>query len=251
MTGDITLYGLAKRRDHTEPNWSAFVWKTKVDLAILGVPYTSVDKSFHQIKYELPEVFGTPTVMVPTIKVGEEYITDSWTIAEWLESKYATPEKSLFGSAEGKAFARFTEIWADTTLAAELRPLVMPLVYSVLDDESAAYFLRTKFGDDKPRLLSLRDKLSDPEYVAAHWASVRKQIKTVESLLAKHKAAGKKLWLTGEAPTHADANVFGWYAFTRLSEDFREGWEHEDLPLVGEWIKNITELLGEEKLIGA
>jgi hypothetical protein len=50
-----------------------------------------------------------------------------------LEDKYAKPAgKSLFGGSDGgKALAKFIEGWANTTLAADLRPLIGPKVSAV------------------------------------------------------------------------------------------------------------------------
>lgn len=50
-----------------------------------------------------------------------------------LEDKYAKPAgKSLFGGSDaGKALAKFIEGWANTTLAADLRPLIGPKVSPV------------------------------------------------------------------------------------------------------------------------
>lgn len=55
------------------------------ELSILGVTYIGVNKSFSEIRYLFEEVMN-PNVTVPTItiKVGDEYITGSWKIAQWV-----------------------------------------------------------------------------------------------------------------------------------------------------------------------
>ena len=46
---------------------------------------------------------------------GERTVSDSWTIASYLEETY--PDRpSLFGGATGKALARFVNNWADAVV---------------------------------------------------------------------------------------------------------------------------------------
>lgn len=51
---------------------------------ILGVKVDSEKRDFHLIRTQLAEETGNDKVTVPTLKVGDEYITDSWVIAEWV-----------------------------------------------------------------------------------------------------------------------------------------------------------------------
>ncbi|WVQ81676.1 hypothetical protein IAT38_003801 [Cryptococcus sp. DSM 104549] len=250
-SNDLILYGLVPKAHQSGPTVSPYVWKTKVGLAILGVKYTMDCKSFYEIRYELSKECGNPDVTVPTIKSGNEYITDSGVIADWLESKYGTPEKSLFGSPEGRAFARFVETWGNTVFGGELIRFIAVQTYSQLDERSSAY-MRSKYGGgDDTGLKAAAVQMQAPEFVSALWGRLRKHLSLVESILAKNKAEGKKLFLTGQGPTHADANLFGWYALSRLHAGYAECWESPELPLVGEWVKSITELLGDEKLPSA
>lgn len=45
-----------------------------------------------------------------------------------LEAKHGSAEKSVFGGQVGKEFAKFIEIWSNTTLANEFRPLIASAV---------------------------------------------------------------------------------------------------------------------------
>ncbi|WVQ92520.1 hypothetical protein IAS59_006331 [Cryptococcus gattii] len=120
MSTAITLFGLVTKPNDTRPIFSSFVWMIKADFAcvlwsfILGVTYIGVNKSFSEIRYLFEDVMN-PNVTIPTItiKVGDEYITGSWKIAQWL-SKYLDQQ----------------------TLAAEVRPFIAPTVYKMLDPES-------------------------------------------------------------------------------------------------------------------
>lgn len=51
---------------------------------MLGIPYNLVGRTFAQIRGEFEKETGNPKVSVPTIKVGNEWVTDSFAIAEWV-----------------------------------------------------------------------------------------------------------------------------------------------------------------------
>jgi hypothetical protein len=54
-----------------------------------------------------------------------------------LEEKYAAiTGKSLFGGESGKSLAKFVEVWSNTELGGELRPLIFPGVGRQTDDQS-------------------------------------------------------------------------------------------------------------------
>lgn len=50
------------------------------------MPYELKGKTFAQIRGEFEKETGNPKVSVPTIKVGDEWVTDSWKIAEWVSA---------------------------------------------------------------------------------------------------------------------------------------------------------------------
>ncbi|WVQ77890.1 hypothetical protein IAR50_007595 [Cryptococcus sp. DSM 104548] len=245
---ELELFGLGTKPQDPLPNFSPFVWMTKVDLAILGLSYKTNNKSFCEIRYELSKTVGDPDVTVPTLKVGDTFLQDSFQIALWLDDKYGK-NNTLFGPSQGAiAHTQFLEQWARWTLAEPILCLVGPAMYYRLDPSSAVYYLRTKFGDDLPSLESLAQKASDPAYASSQWALVRSALKPIDKLLEAHGAKGKKLFFDGEKPTHADAIVFGWYAYARLVDGWEEGWESEDTGYVGKWLRNMTEIVSEKEL---
>jgi len=68
-------------------------------------------------------------------------------------------------------------------------------------------------------------------------------------MLSRQKSKGNGLWLTGKGPSHADAELFGWYVFGKVNPVVvKEVWNHADLPLVGEWVKGMEQLVGAEAL---
>lgn len=86
MTKDaspIPLYGLSLEEGQNI-NVGPYAWKTEVDLSTLGVPYELKGKTFAQIRGEFEKETGNPKVSVPTLKTEDGWITDSWTIAEYV-----------------------------------------------------------------------------------------------------------------------------------------------------------------------
>lgn len=71
----------------------------------------------------------------------------------------------------------------------------------------------------------------------------REKLQLVEDLLKFHKGN----YILGGEASHADALVFGWYAFSSLNPILiKEVWE--GLPLVKSWAERIKGLVGEEEL---
>ncbi|OCF43031.1 hypothetical protein I317_03124 [Kwoniella heveanensis CBS 569] len=217
---------------------SPHVWKTKLDLALLGLDVNTSGKTFPQIRGELSEITKNPAVTVPTIEVDGQYTTDSWKIAEYLEEEHGTADKSVFGgSPAGKDFAKFIEIWSNTTFANELRPLVGASIFDQFDAPSKEYFIKSKFGGDQAKHSGLVEKFKDSSALEAQLSSARKQLATIESLLSYKKEKGQPLWLIGSGASHADFCLFGWYASSSLHPAVENGvWRHDENPLVGEWL---------------
>jgi len=66
--------------------------------SILGVKVTSEKRDFHLIRTELAKETGNKDVTVPTLKVGGEYITDSWVIAEWVSDGFGSAIAAVSGT---------------------------------------------------------------------------------------------------------------------------------------------------------
>ncbi|WWC90318.1 uncharacterized protein L201_005251 [Kwoniella dendrophila CBS 6074] len=240
-----TLYQLVG--DASNPDGrviSPHVWKTKLDLAFFKQEVTNSSKTFPQIRGELAELTKNQSVTVPTIEVDGEFITDSWEIAEYLEEQHGTPEKSLFGgSKEGKEFAKFIEIWSNTTLANELRPLVGASITKHFDSESKTYFIKSKFGGDIRKHSELIDKFEIKEELEKQLSAARNRLNVINDLLKYKKENKEQLYLLGgNQPSHADFLLFGWYTSSTLHPAVEKGvWRHEDIPLVGEWLDLILD----------
>lgn len=83
----------------------------------------------------------------------------------------------------------------------------------------------------------MRHNASDPSYVTIRCAAVRSELKIIETLLGNDR-----VFLMGSDPSHADACLFGWYAFSRVNRDLvTEVWEHHSLPKVSRWVGSMLE----------
>ncbi|KAL7422865.1 hypothetical protein Q5752_002162 [Cryptotrichosporon argae] len=229
----VTCYGL-RPSTSWDTNMSPHVWKTAADFAFLGIEYNIELLTFLEIRGDFEQTTGTPGVTVPTIKTADGYTTDSWKIAEKLEADYAKDGKSLFGSEEGKALAKLLEIWGNTELAGEIRPVVGGRMYANLDDEIKPWAVKNKFGGDQAKAEAMAAKSVDPAYIASQAAAARAKLQLLEA----HLAARGTPFLAGPKPTHADAVVFGWYGFPRIlnPQAAEATWRHDSLPLVGKWL---------------
>lgn len=129
-------------------------------------------------------------------------------------------------------------------------PLLTQQVFESLDDESTQWWIENRFKND----LSISDQwkrnVTDPELVKKYTDQARDRLSIIQDLLQFNRDQGNgRTWLGGAYPSHADALLFGFYAFSRLNEDIKRlVWEHESLPLVRQWVKDVVSLVGEEEL---
>lgn len=106
---------------------------------------------------------------VPVLVDGQDYIVDSWEIAQYLEKKVPSPTIFPNGFDANEKFHEYYK--------AELQPVVLkwiiPFIPPMLDDRGAEYFIRTReqrFGcslteyskgsDDSEHLPVLRGKMT-------------------------------------------------------------------------------------------
>lgn len=91
----------------------------------------------------------------------------------------------------------------------------------------------------------------DPTFIEEKTTRARAQLQLVEDLLQREadRLGGEELWMVGGKPSHADAVVFGWYAYNRTSRDLIDQvWEHSSLPYVQRWLNSVRGLIDESQL---
>ncbi|MGH7837282.1 MAG: glutathione S-transferase N-terminal domain-containing protein, partial [Candidatus Binataceae bacterium] len=133
----IKLYDLAG----AEPNrrFSPYCWRVKLALAhkqleVETIPWRLSDK---------PLIAFANWERVPVIVDEGQPVVDSWSIAAYLETAYAS-RPSLFGGAAGQSLARFYNAWADTALQPAMIRFVALDIFNHLAPEDRAYFRQSR-----------------------------------------------------------------------------------------------------------
>jgi glutathione S-transferase len=198
----LRLYDLAG----ADPNlrFSPYCWRIRMALAHKGlavetIPWRFTDKAVIAFSGQ-----GRVPVLVDsaTTSGSDKVVSDSWSIAEYLETAY--PDRpSLFGGASGHAMARFINAWADSVMAPGLARLVVGDVIHCLDAKDKEYFRTSReqrFGMTLEALRAERDK---------HLAPFRQNLQPLRGMLAAQPYVG------GDAANYADYIVFGGFQWAR------------------------------------
>jgi glutathione S-transferase len=183
--------------------FSPYCWRTRMALAHKGlavetIPWRFTDKA--ALAFSGQE-------RVPVIRDGDLVVSDSWTIAQYLEGTY--PDRpSLFGGATGLAHARFVNAWADSVMMGGIARLILRDLLDVVAPQDHEYFRESRearFGTTLEAVQAGRETR-----VAEFRAS----------LLPVRLVLGKQIWLGGEAPSYADYIVFGSLQWPRCVSRF-------------------------------
>jgi len=214
------LYDLAGA--DPDRRFSPYCWRTKLALAHKGLEVETIPWRFT----ERDVIAFSGQGRVPVLVDGETVVSDSWSIANYLEDTY--PDRpSLFGGAGGRALARFVNSWADTVQLGGMIRLVVADIHAHLHEKDRGYFRESRekrFGatleqvafDREQRLPAFRQSL-DP---------LRLTLKS-------------QPFLAGEAPAYADYIVFGGFQWCRCISAFTL-LEPDDL--VAQWRERIFAL---------
>jgi glutathione S-transferase len=201
MSDKRVLYDLAAA--DPDRRFSPYCWRTKMALAHKDLPVETIPWRFTEKDVIAPS--GQP--LVPVLVDNGRWISDSWTIANYLEDTYPqTP--SLFGGAVGRSLTRYYSTAADALAPALARMLVLD-IYEGIADKDRAYFRQSRekrFGmtleaaaaDREARLPAFRDSL----------APLRAALKT-------------QPFFGGDHPLYADYAVFGPFQWARCISPFR------------------------------
>ena len=202
--------------------YSQFSWRSRLALAHKGF---------------MPEYFGVRVSdkaaiefskqdKVPILRDGERIITDSWRIAEYLESTY--PDRpSLFGGPAGQALARFVNVWVDRQIIPAVAPFVACDLPDCVDEQDSVH-LRTQlekvFGTSFETMRAER---------GAGLKGLRRHFDVPRAVLKAQP------FLSGQAPGYADYVLFSVFQWSRLvstmellaSDDVMAAWRERMLDL--------------------
>jgi glutathione S-transferase len=182
--------------------FSPHCWKIRMALAhkglmAQGVPWRFTDKA---------EIAFSEQTCVPVLVDDGVAISDSWRIAQYLETHFPhTPP--LAGEDSGLAACAFINHWADATLLPALARVLVPDVYHVLHPKDRPYFRISR----EARLGMTIEQL------ATHRQNHLTELKRV---LAPLRATLKgQPFVAGDAPNYADYCVFGMFMWSRCVSD--------------------------------
>jgi glutathione S-transferase len=196
-----TLYDLAGA--DPELRFSPYCWRARLALAHKDLPVETVPWRFT----DTDAIAFSGQGLVPVLVDEGTTVTDSWSIALYLEDRY--PDRpSLFGGAGGVAPTRFVNAWADTVLNPGIVRLIAADIVRILHDHDKAYFRQTRearFGQPLEELCADRD---------SRLPAFRQTLEPLRALL------GAQSWLGGAEPTYADFIVLGSFQWARCASPF-------------------------------
>ncbi len=219
MNAPIKLYDLAAADAHIR--FSPNCWRVRLALAHKGLPTETIPWRFT----EKEAIAFSGQGKVPVILDGARCVTDSWAIAEYLETAY--PDRpSLFNGPAGLALTRFVNEWTETVLHPAIARLILPDIHAMLHPKDQDYFKTTReafFG------CSLDDLAAAQQ---SHLAALRQALKPLAAAL------GHQPYLAGTAPAYADHIVFAALQWLRVCATYDVT---GDQPALAAWMTHMLD----------
>ena len=184
-----------------ERRFSPFCWRTRLALAHKGLEAETVPWRFTE-KDVIAE-HGSKTV--PVIVDGGTAVSDSWTIAEYLEDTY--PDRpALFPNGRGET--RFVKSWSEAVLSAGIIGLVLYDIYRHIDPKDREYFRASRekrFGKTLEEVQEGREE----------------RVKGFrQSLTPLRLTLGAQPWVAGDGPGFADHMCIAPFLWGRAISEF-------------------------------
>jgi glutathione S-transferase len=196
----IQLFDLVGQDDR---RFSSNCCKTKYALAHKGLAFETVPTRFTDIAAIGDGSFKT----IPVIRDGEQWVGDSWAIAEYLEAAYPdTP--SVFGGPAGREYARFVARWVETRTQPLIMNMVVHDIYVQVDPADRAYFSESR----NKRLGKPIDQV--PVGREERLPELRARLEPLRRVVAEQPFLG------GAAPIYADYHAMGQFIWARSVSPF-------------------------------
>jgi glutathione S-transferase len=193
----LELWELGGRGDC---RFSTFSWRTRLALHHKGLAF-----EIHPVAVSDKAATGfSGQGKVPILKHDDRIVTDSWTIALYLEREFPTGP-SLFDGAVGETLTHFFNVWADRELIPALVPYLMRDVLDCVDEADAAHLRAQIEGAFKKSLEELADEREKALPL------LRRKLQPLR------KALERKKFLGGNQPTYADYILFGVFQWSRVT----------------------------------
>jgi glutathione S-transferase len=196
----LRLYDLAG----ADPNrrFSPYCWRIRLALAHKGLPVETIPWRFT----EKAEVAPSGGKTVPVLVDRDRWITDSWTIANYLEDTYPN-SLSLFGGAAAQRLTRHYSSLGDGLVSA-IFPFIALDILGHLADKDRDYFRTTReqrVGKTLESFVADRD---------AGLAGFRASLTPLRTTLKAQSFLG------GTEPLYADYALFGPFQWARCISPF-------------------------------
>ncbi|MGE0223996.1 MAG: glutathione S-transferase family protein [Acetobacteraceae bacterium] len=182
--------------------FSPYCWRTKFALAHKGLPVETIPWRFT----EREALAFSGQERVPVIRDGDRVVSDSWTIAEYLEE--TCPAPTLFGGTGGKAHLRFLHSWADGVLTGAIARLIVRDLLDIVDPKDRDYFRQSREARFGATLEAVQANRED------RLPAFRDLLTPVRLTLRRQD------WLGGAAPSYADHIVGGTLMWPRCASRF-------------------------------
>lgn len=201
----ITLYELAGADRNLR--FAPHCWKSKLALVHKKLNYKTEPVWFtEKEKFAVSE-----QPLLPVITDGDQVVSDSWAIAEYLEAKYPDAPK-LFANDDAKAKAEAFHQWASTALSKHIPGILILDLYNVIADQDKEYFRTSR----EERIgTTLEEFAATPE---KHIKGLQAELSVVRTVLAT------QLYLGGDKPDYSDICLLGTFLWIATSgtTDFLE-----------------------------
>lgn len=197
MTTTLRLFDLAGANDNLR--FSPNCWRTRLALAHKGLPVETIAWRFT----EKDLIAQSGQGKVPVLVAGDQWLFESWDIAEYLEDNYPG-RPLLFGCTHGRATARFVNQWSSEVLHPAVARVIVPDIPAALHEKDQDYFRTTweaAFGRSLEALAAERDQAL---------MALRQTLAPLRSVLSKQP------FVAGASPAYADHAVFGAFQWARV-----------------------------------
>jgi glutathione S-transferase len=192
----IEIWDLAAADERVR--FSPFCWRIHFALAHKGLASRS-----HAWRFtDKDKIAFSDQGFVPVIRDGPTIVSDSWTIAEYLDEAYPA-RPLLIDGPQAKALTSFVRQWAQVTLSPLIMRTIMPDLFAVIAEKDKAYFRESR----EKRLGKTLEEVASPLEVT------RAEMKT--ALHPMRLTLAGQPFLCGEAPAFADYIVMGAFMWAR------------------------------------
>jgi glutathione S-transferase len=216
------LYDLAAEDETLR--FGPYCWRTKLALAHKNLSFETVPWRFT----DKEAIAFSGQSEVPVLVDGQTVVSNSQTIAEYLEATYPN-EASLFGEPPAPALTQFINAWTEDELHPAIARVVLPDVFVLLHPKDKAYFRQSR---EQALGMTLEELAGQRDAAMARFKAVLKPLRS--TLKAQS-------FIAGSAPTYADHIVFGALQWGRLTSSTPLLDEHDRIT---EWMDAVLNTYG-------